>query len=66
MSTLDRNHPSSPNSVTEASLLFSQLSLKTTSNPQKVIFKINYNGDKKRIPQEREIQFADIINRCSK
>lgn len=42
--------PTSSSSMAEATLLFSQLSLRTTSNPQKVIFKISYNGDKKRIP----------------
>lgn len=48
------------------SLLFSQLSLRTTSTASKVIFKVCYNNDWKRIPQEREISYNDILHRCAK
>jgi len=58
--------PATYHSVSQNAMFFSQLSLKTTSNQVKVIFKISFNGDCKRIPQEREISYEDIIHRCFK
>ena len=46
--------------------MFSQLSQRTTRNVQKVVFKISYKNECKLIPQEREINFNDIISKCRK
>lgn len=43
-------------------LQFSQLSLRSS----KLIFKIKYMDDTKRIPQENSVSFADVIRRCEK
>jgi hypothetical protein len=53
-------------SVMPSSLLFSQLSLRTNNMGAKVIFKIGFNNEWKRIPQEKEIIYEDILRRSLK
>ncbi len=50
------------NSANILGLQYSQLSLRAS----KLIFKIKYNDDTKRIPQEKNLSFADIIRKCEK
>lgn len=40
--------------------------MRTANNSGKAVIKVKFNGDQKRIPQEKEISYVDLIRRCRK